>query len=147
MMVRTNKKYILLVIVALIAIVAIYGYVEFNRKPASLLDAVPQVIANADSLVAAYENDEATANAKYLGKIVLVTGKIATLKNEQDTLLNIIIGDSNALQNVSCLLEKNELENFKKCSVGKAVSIKGICTGFLADVELNKCIIDINTLK
>lgn len=134
------KKYALVAITAIIAIAAIYGYKEFNRKPADVSNIKPQLVITVDSIIVAYENDEAKANAQFLGKTILVNGIIAEMNNQHDTLLNVIMGN-NGLHNVSCLLDNRQLENFKKYSVGKPVSIKGICTGFLADVELNRCVI------
>jgi tRNA_anti-like len=138
--VNAFKKYVLVAITAIIAIAAIYGYKEFNRKPADVSNIKPQLVITVDSIIVAYENDEAKANAQFLGKTILVNGIIAEMNNQHDTLLNVIMGN-NGLHNVSCLLDNRQLENFKKYSVGKPVSIKGICTGFLADVELNRCVI------
>jgi tRNA_anti-like len=140
------KKYLLFGITAVVAIVAIYAYKEYNRKPENLSNIKPQVIVSVDSIIAAYETDEAKANVQFLGKTILVNGIIVEMNNQQDTLLNVIMGN-NGLHNVSCLLDNAQLENFKKYSVGKPVSIKGICTGFLADVEFNRCIIVSNMPK
>ena len=134
------KKYIIIGVIAIVAIAAIYGYKEFNRKSIDLLNIQPQKIVSADSIIAAYENDEAKANEIFLGKTILVNGIVTELKNDSDTLLNVMMGND-GLHNVSCLLDNTQLENYKKCSVGKPVSIKGMCTGFLADVELNRCVI------
>jgi tRNA_anti-like len=144
--VPTFKKYAVVAITAIIVIAAIYGYKEFNRKPADISAIKPQVIITVDSIVAAYENDEVKANTQFLGKTILVNGIIAEMNNQHDTLLNVIIGNE-GVHNVSCLLDNTQLENYKKYSIGKAVSIKGICTGFLADVELNRCVIVTDTIK
>jgi hypothetical protein len=140
------KKYALVAIIAIIAVAAIYGYKEFNKKPADVTNIKPQVIVSVDSIIAAYENDEGKANAAFLGKTILVNGIVSEMNNQHDTLLNIIMGND-GLHNVSCLLDNEQLENYKKYSVGKPVSIKGICTGFLADVELNRCVIMNNEAK
>jgi hypothetical protein len=140
------KKYVLIAITAIICICAIYAYKEFNRKPENLSNIKPQVIVSADSIIAAYETDEAKANAQFLGKTILVNGIVSEMNNQHDTLLNVILGND-GLHNVSCLLDNKQLENFRKYSVGKPVSIKGICTGFLADVELNRCVIVSNMPK
>jgi hypothetical protein len=140
------KKYVLVAITAIIVIVSIYAYKEFNRKPADLSNIKPQVTISVDSIIAAYENDEAKANKQFLGKTILVNAVISEMNNQHDTLLNVIMGNG-GLHNVSCLLDNTQLENYKKCSVGKPVSIKGICTGFLADVELNRCVIVADILK
>jgi hypothetical protein len=144
--VSTFKKYALVAITIIIAIAAIYGYKEFNRKPADVSSLKTQVVITADSIIAAYERDEVKANEKFLGKTILINGVVSEMNNEHDTLLNVIIGN-NGLHNVSCLLDNIQLENYKKCSVGRPVFIKGICTGFLADVELNRCVIVADTIK
>ncbi len=135
------KKYTLLGITAIVAIITIYGYSEFNRKPEDLTNVKPQAIVTADSVVAAYENDEVVANKQFLGKTIMVNGMVTEINNQQDTLLNITLGDSNYMHKVSCLLDKQQLDKLKQYSVGKLICIKGICTGFLADVELNRCVI------
>jgi hypothetical protein len=144
--VSTFKKYALVAITIIIAIAAIYGYKEFNRKPADVSSLKTQVVITADSIIAAYERDEVKANEKFLGKTILINGVVSEMNNEHDTLLNVIIGN-NGLHNVSCLLDNIQLENYKKYSVGRPVFIKGICTGFLADVELNRCVIVADTIK
>jgi uncharacterized protein (DUF1330 family) len=144
--VSTFKKYALVAITIIIAIASIYGYREFNRKPADVSSLKTQVVVTADSIIAAYERDEVKANEKFLGKTIVVNGVVSEMNNEHDTLLNVIIGN-NGLHNVSCLLNNTQLENYKKCSVGKPVFIKGICTGFLADVELNRCVIVADSIK
>jgi hypothetical protein len=145
--VTTFKKYTLFSIAVIIAIAGIYGYNEYNRKPAYLSDIKPQIIVSVDSIVAAYLNDETNANKKYLGKTILVSGNVAEINNQQDTLVNVFLGNTDGINKVSCLLDKKQLENLKYCNIGKPISIKGICTGFLTDVELNRCVIIKNSLK
>jgi tRNA_anti-like len=136
-----RKQYIFIGIIAIIAIVGGYGYKEFNRKAVDLYNVQAQEIISSDSLIAAYEFDEVKANSKFLGKTLLVSGVIAEINNQQDSLLNIFLGTEKDMHKVSCLLDNNQLENIKKITVGNQISIKGICTGFLADVELNRCVI------
>jgi hypothetical protein len=135
------KKYILIALVFVIGVVGLFAYKEYNRKPADLSSLKEQVIIDATKLIAAYENDEANANKLYLGKVLLVNGKISAIENQQDTLVNILLGGQDNMHKVSCLLDKAQIKNIKNYSVEKTIAIKGICTGFLADVELNRCVI------
>ncbi len=136
-----RKQYFFIGLIVIIGIIGAYGYKEFNRKPANLYDLQVQEIISSDSLLAAYEFDETKANGNFLGKTLLVSGVIAEINNQQDSLLNIFLGKAEDMHKVSCLLDNNQLETMKKYSVGNPISIKGICTGFLADVELNRCVI------
>jgi hypothetical protein len=137
----TVKKYLLVSTIIIACMIGLYGYREFNRKVVNLSTVKPQETTSAANLIAAYDVDEAQANKQYLGKTILVTGNIAEINNQQDTLINILLGNAENIHKVSCIMDIKELENIKKYVVGKPVAIKGICTGFLADVELNRCVI------
>ncbi len=136
-----SKKNILVAAAIIIIIAAGYFYREYNRKPADVIDAAPAYKIEAAKMVELYETDEPEANRQWLGKIVQVAGSITEINNQQDTLINIILGESNAMHKVSCLLDKRHITEIEKCAVGQQISIKGICTGFLLDVELNRCVI------
>ncbi len=137
----TTKKYVLSVTIIAACIIGLYGYKEFNRKAVDLSSVKAQETTSAANLIAAYDVDETQANKQYLGKTILVTGNIAEINNQQDTLINLLLGSAEDIHKVSCIMDVKQLENIKKYTVGKAIAIKGICTGFLADVELNRCVI------
>ena len=135
------KKYILVATVAIVVFVALYAYKEYNRKATNLQNTKPDETISATDLVAAFENDETKANTKFNGKTILVTGTVAEIENQQDTLLNIYLGSQDALHKVSCSIDMRNKQKKQETITGKQISIKGICTGFLADVEMNRCVI------
>jgi tRNA_anti-like len=137
----TKKKSIVLIIIAAAIIISFYVYKEYNRKPADASSLKAQETIDATKLIAAYENDEPSANKLYLGKVLLVNGEIAAIENQQDTLVNILLGGQDNMHKVSCLLDKEQIKHIKKYNVKTTIAVKGICTGFLADVELNRCVI------
>jgi tRNA_anti-like len=136
-----TKKYIAISIVLLASIAAVYAYKEFNGKPVDMATVAAQEAVTVANLISAYEMDEEATNAKYLGKSILANGNIDEINNQQDTLINVLLGNADDMHKVSCLLDKKQKETIKKYSIGDSIAIKGICTGFLADVELNRCVI------
>ncbi|MCP9750993.1 OB-fold putative lipoprotein [Ferruginibacter sp. HRS2-29] len=138
---RIVKKYVLPVVVILAAAGALYAYREYNRKPADLTNIAPQEITDVPSMVNMYDSNEVKANEKFLGKTVEVKGVVSDVINLQDTLLTVMLGSKEEMHRVSCLLDKEQIVNLKKCVVGQQATIKGICTGFLLDVEMNRCVI------
>lgn len=134
-------KLVIIIIGVIAAVAGIYFYKEYNRKAADLTDAIPTEKVTATELVAAYDSDEAKANQKYLGKIIQVSGLIAEINNQQDTLITVSMGNADDMHKVNCLLEKTAFKDVKSYTTGKAIIVKGICTGFLIDVELNRCVI------
>jgi hypothetical protein len=134
------KKIIIVVLVIAIPL-SFYLYKEYHRKPADLTTIRPAVKVNAGAFLDEYENDEVKANHQYLGKTIQVQGTIAEIIKQQDTLANVMIGDAAAMHKVSCLLDKQHIGLINQYKAGQQIIIKGICTGFLMDVELNRCVI------
>lgn len=122
-----------------IIVTSLYLYRQYNRKPADLMDTKPAFIITASNLVNEFETDEAAANKKFLGKIIQVNGVLASVDYNQDTLINIILGDG--IHRVGCQFDKRHSAGIGKFQEMNTISIKGICTGYLMDVELNRCVI------
>ncbi len=138
---RLSKKNILLIAILIVLCTGIYCYKEYNREPADVSNIEPAASLTAIVLVDSYESDEANANKLYLGKTIQLTGAIAEINNLQDTLVNVLIGDSNSMHKVSCLLDSRYLASVKNYRVGQQITIRGVCTGYLMDVEMNRCVI------
>ena len=130
------KKKILFVVLIVVAVAAAVAYKEYNRKPADLATLKPELEVPADDLIAAYATDEAKANQQYLGKVVEVTG----LVSGGTTANNILLGTSPNAK-VSCLLDSAHTLQNKAIKPGDKLRLRGVCTGFLLDVELNRCVI------
>jgi tRNA_anti-like len=138
---KNKRLYFFAVALVTIAPLSIYGYKEFTRKPADLTKSDAAESLAASDLCALYSNYEDSANKKYLGKIIEVTGSIVEIENQQDTLLTILLGDTLHPGRVSCLIDKKKIAAAKNSVLGDAIKLKGICTGYLMDVELNRCVI------
>ena len=102
----TSKKNIAIAGVVILIIFAFYFYKEYHRKPDDISGFKPAKKINFSVIINGYQNDETIANKQYLGKIIQVSGPIADIIKQQDTLINIFIGDINSLHKVSCLLDK-----------------------------------------
>ena len=136
----SKKKYLWFLVLPVIALL-FFGIKEYNRQPKDLTEAKPQEKITAVALITAFKNDEATANKTYLGKTVEISGVINEIENEEDTLINIYLGDSTLMEKVSCTMDMRNKEKFINLKPGQQVSIIGFCTGYLQDVEINRCAI------
>jgi hypothetical protein len=131
-------KKILLIICTLGLIGGGYGWYLYNKKPADVRTLKADFSMNAKDLLDAYNKDETAANAKYADKTIEVSGKIAEIKVE-DSTCNVTLDTGDPLAAISCSFYNEEAATVKKAQVGQEVSIKGMCTGKLSDVVLNKC--------
>lgn len=125
------KKIVLYLAASLILGIGFYAYYEYNRGPASLDGKRSDMALSAKELLNDFQNDEQSANEKYLDKVILVSGTIAELKKEE-TPPSVILETGDALSRVVCEMER--LPN--SLSLGESISIKAKCTGFLMDVVL-----------
>ena len=98
------KRILLTVSIFLTAAVA-FGYYLFNKPHSSIVDETPIALSEAPALVGEYEADENSANAKYLGKVIEVTGTISDKNLDEkgslradDELPVVVVGAFRALR-------------------------------------------------
>jgi len=134
-------------IVILIALVAagIYAYSIYTGKVKNLEDVKADATVSDTNLIAAFEKDSAVANKQYLGKVIVVNGKIKSIEKEPGT---IVMGSAESMSSVRCSLDTNFVKKIAGLNIGNQISIKGACAGFNSDelglgsdVVLNRCVI------
>ena len=126
-------KKILLGILAVGLIALGIGYYMYNKPVASLDNKKPDVVVTASQLIADYEADEAAANTKYHGKVVQVSGPVATITDEGG-IKKIHLDTGNPMSMVICELEDGATP--PAVDAGTEINVKGMCSGYLSDVIL-----------
>jgi hypothetical protein len=140
-----KKILLLLFAIALIAS-AFYIYKQYNRKNADLRSMKPQFTIEAGELIAAFDKDSASANRKYINKVVLVNGKVKTIDANGNPVV-IALGNPGEMSSVLCSMDSTYAAEYANLREGEAVSIKGMCIGgetqdlFGTDVKMNRCVI------
>ena len=92
----------------------------------------------------AYSNNEEKSDSLYAGKIIEITGSIKeiTFLNDRNT---IILNSNSETFGVICDINPNQKEKINQLQKNQKIQIKGICKGFLKDVILLNCTIDLLT--
>ena len=138
-----NKKKFLKISLLLFLIITVtggfVGYKMWN-KPHRNVAAARSITVTAATLAAGYESNETSANAQYLDKVLEVNGEVATVSANQKGKTVITLKGSD-MSGIICTVEGALTATIKP---GAAVVIKGICTGYLTDVVLVRCIIQAN---
>ncbi len=128
-------------IIGALAAVSVYLYV-FHKPHKNTLNLKPEYIVSAEQLFNDFDLNEEEANAKYLGKIVQVEGKIVKIKkisqSYEISLFDEIFGVTCLIDSVYAVQQTKEIEQLNN---GNSVKIKGQCNGYLGDVKLDRCII------
>lgn len=115
--------------------VAIVGYYLYQKEPADAESQEPTFRMTARELLEAFQQNEAAANARYMGKWVEVRGVI-NLMNQEEGM--VYLGEPGAAVSVSCLLDSTLNTSIAKVRMGDSVSVKGFCSGYLMDVQLTR---------
>jgi predicted phosphodiesterase len=134
----SKKGLFVISFIVLIILVAVLVYIWTYRKAdISMSSKKTDVEISAGDLLQSFENDEELANAAYLDKIIVVAGKVDNIS--EDTLtVTVYLKDEDAISGIICSFDKSVID-ISKISKGRQIKVKGICSGYLLDVVLNKC--------
>jgi hypothetical protein len=132
-------------IAAIIAVVAILSgaYVAYRmwNKPHADATDLPGIKVNASELVGAFETDETAANAKYLSKVVEVSGTVSEV-NDQDSILFVNLTYPEAMMGgVQITVDSRSMESAKNLKEGDNATFKGFCNGYLMDVVVKDAVL------
>ncbi len=133
-------KKILIVLLGLAVLGGIGGYYLWNKPHKNVAAAKADVVFTADHLLNAFETDENAANAKYLDKIIKVNGVIKDIEKTDSGEISVILATDNEMSSVICNFDPAFKDN-QKLKSGEKVVIKGLCSGFLMDVVLDRCVL------
>ncbi|HJW31333.1 MAG TPA: hypothetical protein VJ508_19025 [Saprospiraceae bacterium] len=126
-------KRIIIGLLALCIIGGGIGYYLYNKPVESLEHRKADVEVTATKLLADYEANESTANNLYLGKVVLVSGKITNITDEAGKK-KINLDAGSPMSGIICELEDGKDAGSLK--TGDEIKVKGKCSGYLSDVVL-----------
>jgi hypothetical protein len=86
-----------------------------------------------DSLYNAFKSDTATANKKYVGQVIMVTGSISAIDSASNTV---------SLGNVACAIDSTDVPKIGSHKIGDNVKIQGIVVDYndlLDDIDVSQC--------
>jgi tRNA_anti-like len=130
-------------IIGILLIALIIGggvaYYMWNKPHKSAEGAKPVATLTAEELFAQYSADAAGSDAKYLDKVIEVSGNISSVSVNELNETKVALSTSDMLAEIAFIMKKGEsVENLK---TGTNIALKGICAGFNTDVELKESVI------
>ena len=133
-----KKISIYILIIGLLGI--FIGYKMYNKPHINVAKKSVDINIAASTLLADFSSDETKANTKYLDKIIAVKGRVTSIEfNGEKAAISLQTKDD--FGSVVCYLVKDEVKKSAAIKEGQEVILKGICTGFLMDVILVKCVV------
>ncbi|MGI9160962.1 MAG: OB-fold protein [Saprospiraceae bacterium] len=132
------KKIALAVLAAILSGQAV-AYYLWNKPHEDISAAKPALSISASELFAAFETDEAAANAQYLDKVVEVLGTVAESGTNEDGSARVVL-ESGGMFGVACSLDPLAKHPRTAFPVGEQIRLKGKCSGYNLDVQLDRCV-------
>lgn len=135
-----KAKKIIISILVLGLLGAFVAYKMYNKQHVNVANEKADITLTANKILTDFTADETTANTKYLEKIVQVKGTVTDIKIENNIGI-VTLKTNDDFASILCHLTEAETKNISKITKTQEVTLKGICTGFLMDVILVKCVI------
>lgn len=134
----SGKYRILISAASLAIIIAILVYLwTFRKTELSVNSKKADLEISAGELLQHFENDEVSANETFVDKIIIVNGPVDAV-SEDSLTITVYLKEEDALSGVLCSFDKSVM-SADELNKGDVVRIKGICSGYLLDVILNRC--------
>ncbi|WNJ18115.1 OB-fold protein [Pontibacter sp. G13] len=138
---KKTASYLILIVLIGLGIAGYVGYQMYNKPHADLASEQPDAVLSATELFSAYEADESTANAKYLDKRLEVNGTVQEISPTHDGGYVVVLKEADAMFGIGCSFLPDQADEIGSLKAGMEVTIRGICTGMLMDVNLVRCIL------
>lgn len=135
-------KRTLLFLVPLIVVAVLVAYFMYNKPHQNIQKASVDETISASALLDAYEKDETAANEQFLDKVIAVEGIVRDKSTNDDGQVQINLETGDPLASVTCTMDHlSEHEGLEAIQKGDKVTLKGICTGMLMDVIIDRCVL------
>jgi len=131
---KTLSRGLGLLLIGLLIITSIVYYLY--NKPARSAASEKGIAVTAAELATAFEKDEKAANKIYLDKTLDVKGVISEVNSNQQGKTVVVLQGTD-MAGVQCTLLEAK-DGLKK---NDSIHLKGICTGFLTDVVIDRCVL------
>jgi len=112
----------------------------YNKPHLDIVKTEADIVVNVQNLLNEYKNDENFANSKYVDQVIQIKGEISEITIENGNSI-ITLKDSTTTSSVMCHMLPEENLNVLKLKKEGEITIKGICTGYLLDVIMVRCIL------
>lgn len=136
-----NLKIAVLLIVLAGFIGGSIGLYMFNKPHDDISSGSADYSMTATEIFSEFSNSEEAANARYLNKIIEVSGTVVEKSESGDGGYTLILEAEGEMGGVSCAFLAENASGLGTVEAGSKVSVRGVCTGLLLDVNLSRCVL------
>lgn len=126
---KNLKKHIASLVGIVVFFILAAGSRDTDKDTQKVQTQAARYTVSANQLYSEYNSNEVAADAKYKGKIVIVSGTIQDIGKDIMDNAYIVIGGSGFLDGVQCTFSKGEESSVARLSKGQQVTVKGEVAG------------------
>jgi len=115
------------------------GSIDTDSDTKTVQSQAPSYTLSADQLYYDYNANEISADTKYKGKVVVVSGTVQNIGKDILGSAYIVIGGKGFLDGAQCTFTKAEESSVAHLGKGQRVSVKGEVSGKMGHVQIKKC--------
>ncbi len=137
-----KTKYFKIIVIGLILIIiSLFFIIKLYNKPfVDVKNSTPKIKVTAQEILNDFEVDEKLANEKYVDNLILIRGVIDDISYENGISIVTLKGENDA-PNIICHMLPEANLDVLKLKKGEQIIVKGICTGYLLDVMMVRCVL------
>ncbi|HKH62057.1 MAG TPA: hypothetical protein VKA49_14550 [Flavitalea sp.] len=136
------RRYQIVILIGLgiLAVAATYGFKEYNRKLPDTHQLKADFQIEAVDFVRQFEADGSSATTQYSDKVIDVQGFVSSVE-VTDTSGTVFLNGGSSKSSVMCEFGQKTFQEIKELRIGERIIIKGVCTGYLMDVVMVRCVL------
>ena len=131
----------MIILVCMLAAIAILiALKQYNKPHTDIRNSKPEMVMTPPDLIKEFVRDENTATKLYTEKIIQINGIVNDI-NTSDEKIIVTFKDGESESSVICHMQAEEKSKTLKLQKGQKISVKGMCSGFLLDVMMVRCVL------
>jgi hypothetical protein len=120
------KRILIIAVLVILFIAGFIGYRMYSEETADVVNKKPDEVTDVKNLIAAFDQDTASASKRYINRIVEVTGTVMKV----DTSGSVVLGEEGSASAVVVGLDRRHISDHKQLKPGSIAVIQGICSGY-----------------
>jgi hypothetical protein len=136
-----TKNFKILLIGLILIIIGLFFTINLYNKPfIDIKKSNPELKVTAQEILNDYQVDENLANEKYVDNLIQIKGEIADIYFDNGISI-ITLKDNRGSSSIICHMLPEANLFVLKLKKGNKITIKGVCTGYLIDIMMVRCVL------
>ena len=136
-----GRKFKIIIGFFLAAIIGLIASLYYYNKPHVNVEKSNAVYSlTAQNLIREYQENEKNTNEKYTERVIQIEGNIYEISTLRGNTV-VTLKDSVSESSIICHMQAEDNKRVLSLKKGSRVTLKGVCTGYLLDVIMVRCIL------